>query len=95
MRTFDRFNIKAVGIAGLCGAAIALSPDAAAAPPIKTGGAYACVQGMSGEAGAPPAGGPAAAGAPAAAGGAAAAGGPAIAGAPAAGGPAEIGRAHV
>ena len=64
MRTFGRFNIKVAGIAGLCGAAIALSPDAAAAPPIKTGGAYACVQGMSGELGAPAAGGGAAAGAP-------------------------------
>ena len=53
MRAFDRFSIKVVGIAGLCGAAIALSPDAAAAPPIKTGGAYACVQGMSGEGAAP------------------------------------------
>ena len=40
MTTFDRFTIKVVGIAGLCGAAIALSPGAAAAPPIKTGGAW-------------------------------------------------------
>ena len=42
MTTFDRFNIKVVAGVGLCGAAIALSPDAAAAP-LKTGG-YACVQ---------------------------------------------------
>ncbi|MGA9674756.1 MAG: beta-xylosidase, partial [Mycobacterium sp.] len=60
MTAFDRFNIKAVGIAGLCGVAMALCPDAAAAPPIKTGGAYACVQGMSGEVGAPGAAGGAA-----------------------------------
>ncbi|MCV7100267.1 beta-xylosidase, partial [Mycobacterium palustre] len=38
MTVFDRFNVK-VGatIAGLCGAAIAMSPDAAATP-LKTGG---------------------------------------------------------
>ena len=47
MTVFDRRNITVVAIAGLCGAGIALSPDAAAAP-LKTGG-YACVQGMSGE----------------------------------------------
>ena len=45
MTVFDGRNIKVVAIAGFCGAAIALSPDAAAAP-LKTGG-YACVQGMS------------------------------------------------
>ncbi|MDT5147565.1 MAG: hypothetical protein QOC58_2210, partial [Mycobacterium sp.] len=72
MTVFDRFNIKVGAIAGLCGAAMALSPDAAAAPPLKTGG-YACVQGMTGEAGAPAAGGPAAGGAGAAGGSAAAA----------------------
>ncbi|HET9891653.1 MAG TPA: hypothetical protein VFQ42_14240, partial [Mycobacterium sp.] len=37
MAIVDRFNIKVVAGAGLCGAAIALSPDAAAAPLI-TGG---------------------------------------------------------
>lgn len=60
MTVFDRFNLKVVACAGLCGAAIALSPDVAAAP-LKTGG-YGCVQGMAGEAGAPAAGGAAAAG---------------------------------
>ena len=55
MTVFGRFNITAGAIAGLCGAAIALSPDAAATP-LKTGGGYACVQGMSGEAAAPAAG---------------------------------------
>ena len=62
MATFDRFSIKVVAGVGLCGAAIALSPDAAAAP-LKTGG-YACMQGAAGEVAAP-----------AAAGGAIAAGG--------------------
>ena len=47
MTIFDRFKIKAVAGAGLCGAAIALSPDAAATP-LMTGG-YACVQGTAGE----------------------------------------------
>ncbi|MBY0387699.1 MAG: hypothetical protein K2X56_06245, partial [Mycobacterium pseudokansasii] len=47
MTVFDRFNLKVVAFAGLCGAAIALSPDVAAAP-LKTGG-YGCVQGMAGE----------------------------------------------
>jgi len=51
MTTFDRFNIKVVAGVGLCGAAIALSPDAAAAP-LKTGG-YACVQAAAGEVAAP------------------------------------------
>ncbi len=62
MATFDRFNIRVVAGVGLCGAAIALSPDAAAAP-LKTGG-YACIQGAAGEvgAGAPAAGGAAGAG---------------------------------
>ncbi|OBG76434.1 hypothetical protein A5714_02300 [Mycobacterium sp. E2462] len=65
MAIVDRFNIKVVASAGLCGAAIALSPDAAAAPLI-TGG-HACIEGQAGEA---PfvAGAPAAGGAPAAAG---------------------------
>jgi len=57
MTIFDRFNIKVVAGAGLCGAAMALSPEAAAAP-LKTGG-YACVQDQAGDAAAP-----AAAGAP-------------------------------
>ncbi|MGE2818156.1 hypothetical protein ACQI5H_23890 [Mycobacterium heidelbergense] len=43
----DRFSIKVVASAGLCGAAIALSPDAAAAPLI-TGG-HACTQQQAGE----------------------------------------------
>ena len=43
MTIFDRFNIKVVASAGLCGAAIALSPVAAAVPLI-TGG-YGCIQG--------------------------------------------------
>ena len=60
MTIFDRFNIKVVASAGLCGAAIALSPDAAAVPLI-TGG-YGCIQGTAADA-APPvaAGGPLAA----------------------------------
>ena len=57
MTTFDRFKIKVVAGVGLCGAAIALSPDAAAAP-VKMGG-YACVQAAAGEVAAPAvAGGP-------------------------------------
>lgn len=47
MTPCDRLKIKAVAGAGLCGAALALSPDAAAVPLI-TGG-YACVQGIAGE----------------------------------------------
>ncbi|OMC55311.1 hypothetical protein A5747_13965 [Mycobacterium sp. IS-836] len=43
----ERFSIKVVASAGLCGAAIALSPDAAAAPLI-TGG-HACTQQQAGE----------------------------------------------
>ena len=50
MATFDRFNIKVVAGLGLCGAAMALSPDAGAAP-FMTGG-YACIQGAAGEVGA-------------------------------------------
>ena len=69
----DRFTIKAVVSAGLCGAAMAACPVAAAVP-LMTGG-YACIQGQAGEV-------PAAAG-PAAAGPAAAV--PAAVGAPAAG----------
>lgn len=65
MTVFDRFTIKAVAGAGLCGAAMALSPEAAASP-LKTGG-YACVQDQAGDPAA------AAAGAPVAAAGAAAA----------------------
>ncbi|MCV7074341.1 hypothetical protein H7I94_00070, partial [Mycobacterium szulgai] len=72
MTIFDRFNFKVIAAgAGLCGAAISLSPVAGATPLI-TGGGYACMQGMSGE-GAPAAGAPAAGG-----GGAGAAGGPAM-----------------
>src|ERR1700749_4746561 len=51
MAAFDRFSIKVVAGVGLWGAAIALSPDAAAAP-LKTGG-YACMQGAAGAVGAP------------------------------------------
>ena len=51
MASFDRFSIKVVAGVGLCGAAIALSPDAAAAS-LKTGG-YACMQGAAGEVAAP------------------------------------------
>ncbi|HZS21718.1 MAG TPA: hypothetical protein VFA63_12135, partial [Pseudonocardiaceae bacterium] len=47
MTSFHRFNMKVVAGAGLCGAAIALAPDTAAAPLI-TGG-YACIQGQAGE----------------------------------------------
>src|ERR1700759_4183878 len=65
MATFDRFSIKVVAGVGLCGAAIALSQDAAAAP-LKTGG-YACMQGAAGEVAAPAVAGGAAACAPAAA----------------------------
>ena len=43
MAIFDRFNIKIVASAGLCGAAIALCPDAAATPLITGGGA--CMRG--------------------------------------------------
>ena len=89
MTIFGRFNVKVVASAGLCGAAIALGPHAAAAPLI-TGG-HACIQGMAGESGPPAAaaGGPlAAAGGPlAAAGGPVAAGGPL----PATGGPVAAG----
>ncbi|MEE6135659.1 hypothetical protein SKC41_04850 [Mycobacterium sp. 050128] len=54
MTIFDRFNIGVIASAGLCGAAIALSPDAAAVPYMTGGGA--CMYGQSGEAGAPAAG---------------------------------------
>lgn len=57
MTTSDRFKVKVVAGAGLCGVALALSPNAAAVPLI-TGG-YACVQGLAGESAAPaPAGAP-------------------------------------
>jgi hypothetical protein len=71
MAIVDRFNIKVVAGVGLCGAAIALSPDSAAAPLI-TGG-YACIEGQAGEA-APATGGPVAGAGPVAAGGPAAGG---------------------
>ncbi len=48
MTTFDRAKVKVVAVAGLCGVAIALSPNAAGIP-LMTGG-YACVQGLAGEA---------------------------------------------
>ena len=47
MAIFDRFGIKVVASVGLCGVAMALSPDAAAIP-LKKGG-YSCVQGLAGE----------------------------------------------
>ena len=47
MAIFDRLGIKVIAGVGLCGAAMALSPDAAATP-LKTGG-YSCVQGIAGE----------------------------------------------
>jgi hypothetical protein len=73
MAIVERFNIKVVAGAGLCGAAIALSPDAAAAPLI-TGG-HACTQQQAGEV-------PAAVGGLEGAGGAGAAGGPVLASGP-------------
>ena len=68
MAIFDRFGIKVVASAGLCGAALVLSSDAAAAP-LKTSG-YECLQGAAGAAASPvAAAGPAAAGGPVAAAG--------------------------
>ena len=63
----DRFNIEIVASAGLCAAAMALGPEAAAAPLIE--GGYACIASSAGAAAAPVV----AAAAPVAAGGAAAA----------------------
>jgi len=49
MTIFDRFTITVVAAgAGLCGVALALSPEVAAAPLI-TGGGYGCVQTSSGD----------------------------------------------
>ena len=49
MRIFDRFNIGVVAAgAGLCGVAIALSPDVAAAPLTTGGCAYAQAAGQAG-----------------------------------------------
>ena len=50
-RNTTRFATKVVVSAGLCGAALALSPDAAAAP-LKTGG-YACIEDAAGAVAAP------------------------------------------
>ena len=47
MAIFDRLGIKVIAGVGLWGAALALSPDAAASS-LKTGG-YSCVQGIAGE----------------------------------------------
>jgi hypothetical protein len=47
MAIFDRLGIKVIAGVGLWGAAMALSPDAAASS-LKTGG-YSCVQGIAGE----------------------------------------------
>ena len=55
MTAFERISIKVVAGVGLCGAALALSPAAVAAP-LKTGGA-ACMYGSAGEVGAPAAAG--------------------------------------
>ncbi|MGH3969875.1 MAG: hypothetical protein ACRDTV_17590, partial [Mycobacterium sp.] len=75
MTIFDRFNITVVGAgAGLCGAAMALSPGAAAAP-LVTGGT-GCIEGTAGEAATVA---PVAAGGPVLAGELTAAGGPAAA----------------
>jgi hypothetical protein len=50
MAIFDRLNTRVVVAgAGLCGIAMALSPEAAAVPLI-TGGDYACIQGQAGAA---------------------------------------------
>src|SRR3954465_7669156 len=50
MTVFDRFNITVVAAgAGLCGVALALSPQSAATPLI-TGGDYACLEASAGEA---------------------------------------------
>ena len=59
MTAFDRFSIKVVAGVGLCGAAIALSPLAGAAP-LKTGGG-ACMYGAAGEVAAAPGAAPGAA----------------------------------
>lgn len=81
MTAFDRFSIRVVAGVGLCGAAIAFSAAAAAAP-WKTGGA-ACMYGTAGEIGAPAVAGAAGGAGAAGAGGAGAAGaGCAPAGAP-------------
>src|SRR5579884_2174734 len=86
MMIFDRVSIKVVAGAGLCGAAIALTPNAAATPLI-TGG-YACMQGQSGEAAplVPESGTVPAAGGPVAGGGLATAGGPVAGAGPVSGG---------
>jgi hypothetical protein len=49
MAIFDRLGIKVIAGVGLCGAAMALSPDAAATS-LRTGG-YSCVQGIAGTGG--------------------------------------------
>ncbi|MDT5112276.1 MAG: hypothetical protein QOE20_4166 [Mycobacterium sp.] len=61
MTIFDRFAIRVIAAgAGLCGAAMAFSPDVAAAP-LTTGG-YECMQPAAGQAGAAPVAAPVAAG---------------------------------
>lgn len=63
MAIFDRFTVRAVAAgAGLCGLALALTPDVAAAP-LVTGG-YDCYSASAGEVGAAPAAPCAPAGAP-------------------------------
>ena len=55
MAIFDRSNIRVVAaVAGLCGIALALSSNVAAAP-LMTGGEYTCVQGAAGQGGGAPA----------------------------------------
>lgn len=57
MTIFDRFAIRVVAAGvGLCGAAMAFSPDVAAAP-LTTGG-YECIQPAAGQAGGAPAAAP-------------------------------------
>jgi len=54
MRVFDRFNSTVVAAgAGLCGVAMALSPQAVAAPLITGGEDYACIESSAGELAAP------------------------------------------
>src|SRR6478752_4390327 len=50
MRVFDRFTITVVAAgAGLCGVALALSPQVAAAPLVTGGNDYACIESSAGE----------------------------------------------
>ena len=67
MTIFDRFTITVVAAgAGLCGVALALSPEVAAAPLVTGGNDYACLESSAGglAGGAPAAAGAAGAAAP-------------------------------